>query len=102
MDSKDGRKTEEANHGRSKGSNRYRRQADRTSKANWASANADLLLSAVCKVTAQGGALRFGYTSDGGAYAIGIYGDGSPYTEYLKPGEDIDQFLQELIEAFSE
>jgi len=64
--------------------------------ADWSLANVEVLVRALCAVTSQGGALRFGYTSDGGAYAIGVYGDGDPYTEYVRPSEDIDAFLEEL------
>lgn len=68
--------------------------------ADWAKADAKKLLYAISCVTLHGGALRFGYTSDGGAYSVGIYGDGDPYTEYIRPGEDIDQFLMDLADAF--
>lgn len=49
----------------------------------------------------MGGALRFGYSRDGGAYAVGIYGDGEPYTEFVRPGEDMDSFLEEVCELFA-
>jgi hypothetical protein len=68
--------------------------------ADYASANSELLLRAVAAVSAQGGALRFGYTSDGGAYAIGVYGDGEPYTDYVKPSEGIDAYLEDVASAW--
>lgn len=58
------------------------------------------LLRAIAAVALQGGALRLGYTSDGGAYAIGIYGDGEPYTDYVKPSEDLDAYFDELRQAW--
>lgn len=77
-----------------------RRRTRRVETADYASANAQLLLRAVAAVTKTGGALRFGYTSDGGAFAIGVYGDGDPYTDYLKPSEDIDVYLQDIVDAW--
>jgi hypothetical protein len=68
--------------------------------ADWASAKATLVVGAVAAVGRAGGALRFGYTSDGGAYAIGVYGDGQPYTDYVRPNEDIDAYLSALIESW--
>jgi hypothetical protein len=70
--------------------------------ADWESADSDLLKRAVAIVSSRGGALRFGYTRDGGAYAIGILGDGDPYTEYLRPTDDIDEYLRALIEIWNE
>lgn len=77
---------------------RRRNQARGT--ADYAVLDANLLLQAVCNVSKHGGALRFGYTSDGGAFAIGIYGDGDPYTDYVKPTEDLDAYFRELAEAW--
>ena len=68
--------------------------------ADWCSANAELVVCAIERASITGGALRFGYSRDGGAYAVGIYGDGEPYTEFLKPGEDMDEFLQSIIDLF--
>ncbi len=68
--------------------------------ADWVSADAATLHRAVATATNAGGALRFGYTRDGGAYNVGIYGDGEPYTEYIRPDEDIDQVLRSIIELF--
>lgn len=73
-----------------------------TAVADWASADADALRSAICAAAIVGGALRFGYTSDGGAYALGIYGDGAPYTEYVSPADDIDITLVAVRELFED
>lgn len=69
--------------------------------ADWGGCDPATLTKAVASVAARGGALRLGYTTDGGAYAIGIYGDGAPYTEYVRPSENITDFLEQLIEAWS-
>jgi len=68
--------------------------------ADWANASADLTLQLVCRVAAQGGAVRYGYTRDGGAYSIGLYlGEGSK-TYYCNEKEGIDETLRELLEYF--
>ena len=46
-----------------------------------------------------GGAIRFGYTRDGGAYAVGLYYGGETCTEYIRPGEDVEQALIESVEC---
>jgi len=66
--------------------------------ADWGGVDATLLVDAIQTVTKRGGALRFSYTRDGGAYCIGILGDGDPYNEYVKPSEDIDEYLRNLAE----
>lgn len=76
---------------------RGRRIQRQSEPADWSLADAALIQRAIANVAAQGGALRFGYTSDGGAYALGVYGDGDPYTEYIRPSEDVNEFLSELI-----
>lgn len=69
--------------------------------ADWANADPDLVISLIRTVTSQGGAVRFGYTSDGGAYALGLYGDGDPYTEYIRPSEDLNTALKEILNAWA-
>jgi len=69
--------------------------------ADWASVDGTLLSKAVAALAGLGGALRLGYTRDGGAYAIGIYGDGDPFTEYVSPNDDINEFLEGLIRDYS-
>jgi len=80
--------------------NRERRRHSRSNiqPADWASVNAELLRRAIAAVGARGGAIRFGYTRDGGAYAVGLLGDGDPYTEYLRPSDDIDAYFEGVIE----
>lgn len=74
-----------------------------TLPADWGSVDASLLRRAIAAASGAGGALRFGYTQDGGAYALGIYGDGdTPYTEYLRPQDDVDAFLLDVAETFEE
>jgi len=80
---------------------RFRRESEGGETANWATVDMAQVLETIAKVSAAGGAIRFGYTMDGGAYALGIYGDGAqPYTEYVRPSEDIERVLAELGAVF--
>lgn len=69
--------------------------------ADWEAVDGNLVLKLVATLGADGGAVRLGYTRDGGAYAVGIYGDGDPYTKYIPPSEDMNEWLREAIEDFS-
>lgn len=79
---------------------RRNRDTNMSGAADWESVDGTLLTKAVAAVARMGGALRLGYTRDGGAYAIGVYGDGDPFTEYVKPDDDMDSYLKELIEDY--
>ena len=79
---------------------RRRSEGKTVGTADWGSADGELLKRAIAAVALMGGALRLGYTRDGGAYAIGIYGDGDPFTEYVPPSDDIDEYLKGVIEDY--
>lgn len=80
---------------------RFNRNAGQPTRADWSTVDMAQLHETVVRVTGGGGAIRLGYTADGGAYAIGVYGDGSePYTEYVRPGEDLDAILADIGAAF--
>lgn len=68
--------------------------------ADWSEVDGTLLAKAVASVARDGGALRLGYTRDGGAYAVGFYGDGEPFTEYIPPSDDLNEFLRGVIEDY--
>jgi|SRR5436190_5152492 len=68
--------------------------------ADWANADATLLLSLVCAVGMEGGAVRFGYTRDGGAFSIGLYLGTDSKTYYCNDAEGINEQLRELNEYF--
>lgn len=74
-----------------------RRNRGASQPASWDAADATKLAAAITAVTSHGYAIRFGYTKDGGAYAIGIIGDGEPFTEFVRPTEDIDLYLDGVI-----
>jgi hypothetical protein len=70
--------------------------------ASWERVDAEQLRSTIDAVSRAGGALRLGYTRDGGAYSVGVYGDGpEPYTLFVAPSDNMDEFLAELEQAFS-
>lgn len=64
--------------------------------ADWRLADGELLRDIIHLAASTGGALRFGYSRDGGAMSIGIYGDGDPYTEWVKPSEDLNEKLRDV------
>jgi hypothetical protein len=67
--------------------------------ANWETIPADAIRDCVVQVSAIGGAVRFGYSRDGGAYSIGVYGlDTKPFTDYLRPGDDVSAYLDTLAD----
>lgn len=71
------------------------------SLCDWGSVDAALLVEVLDAVTADGGALRLGYTRDRGAFAIGIYGDGEPYTDYVSASDGIDEYLRDLRDVWA-
>lgn len=81
---------------------RRRKARGNQTPADWATASPELVLNAITTVTLAGGAIRFGYTKAGGAYAIGFLGDGEPYTDYVRPSDDIDQYLTEVAALWAE
>lgn len=70
--------------------------------ADWEQANAEILRKAIATAASSGGALRFGYSRDGGAYSVGIYVNGEMNTEWLKPDEDLDGFLSDIVEFYED
>jgi len=59
------------------------------------------LLACVVAMSEHGAAIRLGLTRDGGAFNIGIYDGDDSTTEYVRPSEDINLYLQGLAEDFS-
>lgn len=68
--------------------------------ADWASADATLLQKAIATASVRGGALRFGYSGDGGAYALGCYYNGEHWTEFIRPSDNLDTFLSDVIDWY--
>lgn len=68
--------------------------------ANYTILDGIRVMRAIEIITASGGAVRLGKTRDGGAFAIGVYGDApEPYTDYLRPDDDLLRYLEELAES---
>lgn len=67
--------------------------------ANWETVSADAIRDCIVQIGRIGGAVRFGYSRDGGAYSIGVYGlDTQPFTDYLRPGDDVQAYLDTLAD----
>lgn len=70
--------------------------------ADWGSVNAQVLVKLIEVSSKKGGAVRLGYTRDGGAYAIGVYCGSNYFTDYVRPSEDVDQYLTDLTASFED
>lgn len=77
-----------------------RRNRGKSESADWGTVDAGLLVAAIVAVTRHGYAIRFGYTKDMGAFAIGIIGDGEPFTEFVRPTEDIELYFRGIIDDY--
>lgn len=64
--------------------------------ADYGGIDGNVIRAAIESVTALGGAIRFGYTTDGGAYAVGIYDGDDRFTEYFRSDDALVQYLQHL------
>lgn len=78
-----------------------RRNRGNNDAADWQSCDAAKLQAVISAVSQHGFAVRFGYTKDGGAFAVGIIGDGEPFTEFVRPTEDIDVYLEGLLQDYA-
>ena len=70
--------------------------------ADWGSVDAQVLVKAIETASKKGGAIRLGYTRDGGAYAIGVYCGPIYFTDFVRPAEDVDQYLKDLTVSFED
>lgn len=70
--------------------------------ADWGSINAEKLVRTIAIASKRGGALRLGYTRDGGAYAVGVYAGSNYFTDYVRPSEDIEGYLDSLTQSFED
>lgn len=82
--------------------NRKNRRSNRGngSIADWGSCNPELLLAVVSSITAKGFAVQFSCTRDGGSLSVRIVGDGEPFNEYIRPTEDLDEYLTGLRDDY--
>lgn len=71
-------------------------------KCDWSKQDGAFILECIESIVSAGGAVRFGKTRDGGCFSVGVYGDGtSPYTDYLRPDEDVREYFTDLVTAFN-
>lgn len=70
-------------------------------QADWRTADSEMLLAAICAVSSEGGALRFGYSKDGGAYNVAVYDGGEITNEYVGATEDVSVLLRRIYETFA-
>jgi len=70
--------------------------------ADWSKANPDSVLAVIALMAKKRGAVRFGCTRDGGALSVGIYAGPDYFTEYIRPNEDIDEYLEKLLKNLQE
>lgn len=78
-----------------------RRRRGNEETADWGNADPSKLHIAVCKLTSAGCAIQFGYTKDGGSLVVRIVGDGEPYNEYVRPTENLDEYLDALAADYA-
>lgn len=79
-----------------KSASRFSARKSEATNADYGGINASLIREAIDAVTALGGAIRFGYTSDGGAYAVGIYDGDERFTEYFRSDDEVSEYLRTL------
>jgi len=69
---------------------------------DWALADAERIVALISTVTSQNGLCSFGYTRDAGAYTLTVILDGERYTDYCRPTEDVNSFLDSLREDYTD
>lgn len=82
------------------GLRRPRSNSSKSANVSWGDVNPGTLRELISVASQRGGAVRFGLTRDGGAYAIGVYYGNDYWTDYVRPGEDITQYLIDLTQSF--
>lgn len=87
---------------KAKGFRRPRAKSTDTVGADWGEVDPKLLVQCVATIARKQGALRLGYTRDGGAYAIGVYAGPDYFTDYVRPHEDINAYLQDLLDSIQD
>lgn len=94
-----GKRRDETTENERKDARRAKRRAKRGQKetADWAGVDKTKLCELIELVTADGGTITFGYTRDGGAYYVNYYIDGESEKYYIRPTEDVDEWLTDEI-----
>lgn len=79
-----------------------RRNRGQAAVCDWGAASPERIVALISAVTAQNGLCSFGYTRDAGAYTVTVILDGERYTDYCRPTEDVDTFLDSLREDYQD
>jgi len=72
--------------------------ATRGEQPDWARINAELLWALIQRLTADDGAVMFGYSRDGGAYSLKVYSGGEPEKAYFHTDAEMIDFINYLLE----
>jgi len=70
--------------------------------ADWSIADPKHTHAVILAASEAGGAVRFGLSRDGGAYSLGCYLDGDSTTLYCNAGDDLEAFLREVYQFFTD
>jgi len=79
---------------------RLARSNGNTEPADWGGVDGKMLARAIASVTNAGFGITLSLTKDGGAYAIRCLGNDSFESEYVRPTEDINLYLENLAFDF--
>jgi len=79
-----------------------RRNRGQAAVCDWGAADPTRIVALISTITVQNGLCSFGYTRDAGAYTVTIIMDGERYTDYCRPTEDVDSFLDNLREDYAD
>lgn len=82
-----------------------RRSKNPVKEVSWDDFSNDTIRSLIAFAEYADGAVRFGRSRDRGAYSIGFYVGETHFTEWIRPGDDCDlavaDLLKELYEDFT-
>ena len=78
-----------------------RRNRHKGDVADYANVSPESLHAAITSVTSADCAIQFGYTKDGSTFVIRIVGDGEPYNEFVRPSENMDEYLTALAADYA-
>ena len=65
---------------------------------DWGRIDPDLLWKVIQRLTADDGAVMFGYSWDGGSYSVKVYAGGEPLKGYFHKDEELIEFLIAALE----
>jgi len=76
------------------------RRAQSAGTVDWSAFDWNCFVAMAEGMVSVGGAVRVGATRDGGAWAFGVYVGDDYATEYVRPAEDFEVALQEIVVAW--